>query len=240
MKILALIFVLLCSPAFAQIKLYEQRTATYIGFLNARVDDSGRVIADASSKPTLASTQSSIVVEQSKPYKWLTVEAEKFPTLEIVVELESVDASNWKFPDSTQPGRYRVTATAFDPELGPAKKRITVDVGSVPPQPDDPPKPDIPPVTDLTGLSLESRKALAAYTQAMAADMKTLAADTRAGKVKTVSEASAANNLADLASRIAFKKTMAKWMEPRLGSSDLRPDAAQVFEEIALGFGSLK
>ena len=110
----ALAFLLLCSPVQAQIKLFEQRTASYVGFLNPTVAN-GIVYADAASKPQLSTTQSVIVVTQERPYKWLTVEAEKFPTLEIVVELDRVSDTEWKFPDSAQPGRYRVTASAFDP-----------------------------------------------------------------------------------------------------------------------------
>ena len=146
----ALVSVLLCSPAFAQIKLSEQRTSSYVGFINPSVAN-GIVYADAASKPQISTTQSVILVTQDKPYKWITVEGEKFPTLEIIVELDKISATEWKFPDSTQPGRYRVTAEAFDEITGPIKKRITVEVGGTPKPDPEPPKPDPNDVVPIPG-----------------------------------------------------------------------------------------
>lgn len=136
-----------CQLAVAQVKLAEVKLNTYIGFENPRVVD-GVVVAGPNSKPSLASSVSLITVDKPDSYKFGEIEAERIPSFEIV-ELESVDGG-YRFPTDATPGSYRVTYRAFDPERGPATKRITVEVGGA--KPVDPIVPPVQPKDDLARL----------------------------------------------------------------------------------------
>lgn len=219
--------------AHAQIKLAETKIQTYVGFENPRVVN-GVLLAGPNSKPMLANVVSLITVEKAVEYKYFEVEAERIPSLE-TADLEEVEGG-YRFKEGTPPGTYRVTARGFDPERGMANKRLTVEVTPAPtPGPVDP----IPDNT-LSAVSKESREALKVLVGGMAANFDTLAAETKAGKFKTVLEAGARSDALDLSARGVFKQAMAKVMQPKLGSDVLPGDAAQTFTDIAIGFKGVR
>lgn len=102
------------------------------------------------------------------------------------------------------------------------------------------PAPPTPPAPVVETVKDESAAAMRSFVQSMASNFDTLAADTKAGKYKTVIDASASANQLDLAARNSFKRAMAKVMEPKLGSGELPADAAQTFSDIAAGFRGIK
>jgi len=140
-----LAFALLCSPCFAQIKLSEQKTQSWVGFDNPTVAN-GIVYSGPRSKPVLASTQSLIVVDYTG-YDFLTLWAERIPTLERAT-LEQVSGGYW-FPSTATAGKYRVLAIATAPAKAPAVESLVVDV-AIGPQPDPGPEPDPDPTPPPT------------------------------------------------------------------------------------------
>ena len=146
---IALVWVLLCSSAFSQIKLSEQKTQSWVGFDNPTVAN-GIVYSGPRSKPVLAGTQSLIVVDYTG-YEFLTMWAERVPTLERVT-LEQVTGGYW-FPSTAMAGKYRVLAIATATGKAPSIESLVVEVGGVdPPKPDpDPPKPDPNDVVPIPG-----------------------------------------------------------------------------------------
>jgi len=141
----ALALVFICSPCFAQIKLSEQKTQSWVGFDNPTVAN-GIVYSGPRSKPVLASTQSLIVVEYAG-YDFLTMYAEKIPTLERIT-LEQVSGGYW-FPSTTAAGKYRVLAIATAPSKAPAIESVVVDVAGVEPSPEPGPTPEPPTPSDV-------------------------------------------------------------------------------------------
>jgi len=92
------------------------------------------------------------------------------------------------------------------------------------------------PIESGGGVSAETRAAIKTYLKSTADSFDTLAAETKAGKYKTVLEAGAASEAKEKQARDAFKQAMAKIMEPKLGSEDLPKDAPATFSSIADGF----
>ena len=102
------------------------------------------------------------------------------------------------------------------------------------PTPDPTPTP-APNVVDAQ-LANGSEIAAKTFLQRMADDMDAIAGELKSGKVKTVSQAAAANIEKDKLVREQFKKDMAKLMQPRLGNADLKPEQSTIFNDIGAGF----
>lgn len=100
------------------------------------------------------------------------------------------------------------------------------------------PDPSPTPAPNVVDAQLANGSTLAAKTflQRMADDMDAIAGDLKAGKVKTVSQAAAANVEKDKLVRDQFKKDMATLMQPRLGNADLKPEQSTIFNDIGAGF----
>lgn len=160
---IALVFwLLLCSPVFSQIKLSEQKTQSWVGFDNPSVSN-GIVYSGPRSKPTLASTQSLIVVDYTG-YEFLTTWASRVNTGERVA-LEQVSGGYW-FPSTASPGKYQVLAIATAANKAPAIESIVVDVGGVQPQPDPTPQPPVPPTpSDVVPIPGDGLRVLIIYEQ---------------------------------------------------------------------------
>lgn len=103
---------------------------------------------------------------------------------------------------------------------------------------DSAPIPDPTPAPNVVDAQLANGSTLAAKTflQRMADDMDAIAGELKAGKVKTVSQAAAANVEKDKLVRDQFKKDMALLMQPRLGNADLKPEQSTIFNDIGAGF----
>jgi hypothetical protein len=160
--------------------------------------------------------------------------ARRFVVVGGVVQIESADVvatgvRSWQIKGT---GTYGIEVVAFDPVNGIERKSSEVTI-----EEDKPIDPDVVP---LTGLQKEARDALRLLAANMANDMKQLSLAIDQGKYKTVIDASAANNVADEATRTVFKRAMGKAMQPLLGSGALPVDSPKVFSDIAVGFGAVK
>lgn len=215
-----------------QVKLSQETEQTWVGFDNPRIVN-GNVVTGPKSKPTLASSETKIVVAGADEYKWRDVECERIPSLEFV-ELAEV-AGGYTFPKDTPLGQYRIALRLYDPTLQPLSKRLTVDL-----KPVDPFTPVVPDVGQ--GLPAEARKAIVALAQSMAKDMIVVADGIKAGTIKTTEDVKLLNKKQDENGRTAFKEAMRQIMEPKLGTvvGPLVPEAETVFRNIATGFGSVK
>lgn len=100
------------------------------------------------------------------------------------------------------------------------------------------PDPTPTPAPNVVDVQLANGSTLAAksFLQRMADDMDAIAGELKAGKVKTVSQAAAANVEKDKLVRDQFKKDMATLMQPRLGNADLKPEQSTIFNDIGAGF----
>jgi hypothetical protein len=227
-----IVFLLLASSAFGQIKLSQEISQTWVGFESPQVVN-GVVIAGSNSKPTLANTTTTIRVETAVEYKFSQLKATRLPSLE-KISLERIE-DGWRFKPSAPAGMYAVEYLAFDPEKGIASEEITVELKPVSPEPITP-----APVDPLAGLQGESRAVMAAFVAAMANDMDAVAVEVEQGRARTVAEVSAVNVQRDIVTRNRFKADMARMMEPRLGNAALPPTAKQTFNDIAAGFRSVR
>lgn len=233
-----LTILLLCVPCCdlqAQIKLSESKLQTWSGFENPAIVN-GRVVSGPASKPKLESVETTISVETAVRYKFAQVKALRLPTLEKITLEPTADGTGFRFRQGTPDGTYRIEYLAFDPDKGIASEEITVVLesgGQLPVVP-DPITPDIP------NLSKEARKAMASFVAGMASDMQSVSKEIASGQLKTVLDVSGFNVKRDIDTRNTFKKTMATILEPRIGNAALPTDAAKVFSEVSIGFGSVK
>lgn len=235
MKSILLCVLIAIVPAIAlgqgQVKLSQETEQTWVGFDNPRIVN-GNVVTGPKSKPTLASSETKIVVAGADEYKWRDVECERIPSLEFVELAEVV--GGYTFPKDTPLGQYRIALRLYDPTLQPLSKRLTVDL-----KPVDPFTPVVP---DVEGLPAESRKAIVGLVQSMAKDMSLIADGIRSQTIRTTDDVKNINVKQDEAGRKAFKEAMRSIMEPKLGTAvgPLVPEAETVFRNIATGFGSVK
>jgi len=140
-------WLLLCVSCYGQIKIAEQKTQSWVGF-DEPVVVNGIVQSGPKSKPVLAGTRSIIVVDYTG-YEFITMYAEKIPSLERV-NIEQAEGGYW-FPSTIVNGKYRVLAIATATAKAPSIESLVVDVGGVVPDPQkpdpipvpDPPKPDV-------------------------------------------------------------------------------------------------
>ncbi len=220
-----------CKIGDCQIAITTQQAKSMTGLVNSRVVG-GVVILDESSKPIVCSV---CLVKVVTPAKFVDVAARRFAIASNgVVQIESATVTNIGTREYLLAGlgAYQLEVVAFDPVNGIERKSIDITMGES--EPIEPPKPV------LSGVAKASGEALAALAQGMAGDMKSLSVDIKNGKYKTVIEASAASNVADEQTRTTFKRSMGAIMQPKLGSGTLPTDAAKTFEDISLGFGSVK
>jgi len=137
---LALLFVSpLCSLVQGQIDLSFTTATALEGVKSPRIVGD-RILIGTDSKPTSTTVA---IVKAITDYKFLDIEAYK--SLDEIVVLEKLDSENeWLVVGS---GTITVTALAFDPEKGIAKKRIKIELSPTPPGPDPgpDPTPDVPP-----------------------------------------------------------------------------------------------
>jgi hypothetical protein len=233
--------ILLCAlvaivPAIAfgqgQVKLSQETEQTWVGFDNPRIVN-GNVVTGPKSKPTLASSETKIVVAGADEYKWRDIECERIPSLEYI-ELSEVPGG-YTFPKDTTAGQYRIALRLYDPTLQPVSKRLTIDL-----KPLDPFTPVVPDIN--SGLAADARKVMVALVQSMAKDMTVIADGIKAGSIRTTDDVKNLNVKQDEAGRNAFKAAMKALMEPKLGTAvgPLVPEAEPVFRNIAIGFGSVK
>lgn len=229
--LVSLLFIPCCDQvAQAQIDLSFTKAKSLVGATNPRVVGD-RILIDDDSRPTVVDVAIIRVNSQEKT----RLKARK--SLFEAVELTKLTDSEYLLIGD---GDYLVEANSenYEREL-----KVTIKPGPpLPPKPDDPVTPDDPDVPDdsLTVISKESRRAMQDFVQQMAVDMDSLSAEVQAGRVKTMLEASAFSTPKDVATRTVFKQSMAKVLEPKLGSAELPTDAATVFTEVATGFRSVK
>lgn len=221
-RFIALLLCLMPSMAFAQIDLSYVKAKSIVGATSPRIAGD-RILIAADSKPQVVTV--AIITVKSKPGELVSVFAWK----SMEEEAELIQLSPTEFMLAGE-GRYLVHAISVSSK---ANKWVEVDASPVDPEPD-------PPVDPLAGLSKESRDAVVGFVQGMGSDFEKLAEDAKSGKVKTVLEASAANNNADQATRAKFKESMGKIMAPKLGTGQLPADAPQTFQSIAKGFKAVK
>lgn len=226
---LLLLFTASCNPCFGQISLSETKVQVVSGLVAPQVVGDA-IIIGAESKPVVVSA-SLIEVKGKEKYADFDIEAENVTNFSLA-EMQPVDDTHWLLRGT---GKYRVSAIAFGPSLG--KDRLIVELTNEPPKPPAPPDPT---PGELSQVSKDSRAAMQAFVQSMAGNFDQLASETRLSKFKTVLDASNAANSLDVLSRSQFKAAMAKVMQPKLGSAELPADAAQTFEEIAIGFKGVK
>lgn len=215
-----------------QVKLSQETEQTWVGFDNPRIVN-GNVVTGPKSKPTLASSETKIVVAGADEYKWRDIECERIPSLEFI-ELAEV-AGGYTFPKDTPTGQYRIALRLYDPVLQPIAKRLTVDL-----KPIDPFTPVVPDIGQ--GLSADARKVMVGLVQSMAKDMVAIADGIKGGTIRTTDDVKTINVKQDEAGRNAFKASMKALMEPKLGTAvgPLVPEAESVFRNIGIGFGSVK
>lgn len=222
-----LLFLASCNPCcFAQIELSSSAVQVVSGLDNPRIVG-GVVMFDGPSKPSI---QPAALVETKPPEKAVAVAALQIPSFEPGA-INKVGDNSWLLVGT---GSYLVIAS------GPSELRyLKVELGPTPAPPEpDPPTPPPPSPDTLSPVAKSSREAMQRFVQSMAGNFEQLAKDTP--KYKTVLEASTAANALDVISRNQFKAAMAKVMEPKLGTTDLPADAAQTFNEIAIGFKGVK
>lgn len=221
-----LVFFASCQPlCFAQIELSKSDVQVLTGLQNAQVIG-GSVVFDADSKPAISPA---VIIEAKPTDKATSLAALQIPTFEPGV-VNKVGDNRWLLVGT---GSYLVIAS------GPSElKHLKVELGPTPapPEPVDP----VPTPDDLSPVAKDSRAAMQVFVQSMAGNFNQLASEARLNKFKTVLDASNAANSLDVISRNHFKAAMAKVMQPKLGSGDLPADAAQTFEQIAIGFKGVK
>ncbi len=226
----ASIVLLLASTAQAEITIQMSQAKSLTGLSGARVV-AGVVLFAADSKPTLATVA---IVKVTSPAKFVDVSARRFAVRDGIVQVESATVAELetRVYMISGSGSYNFEVVAFDPVTGIDRKTIELKIA----EPDTP----IDDGAVLTGVAKESRSAIIGLMQGMASDMQRIADAAKTGQLKTVTEASNANNDLDAKTRNLFKANMAKIMQPKLGSGALPADSSQVFLDIAKGFGGVK
>jgi hypothetical protein len=224
------VLLLLVSTAQAEITIQTSQAKSVTGLSGARVV-AGVVLFSADSKPTLATVA---IVKVTSPAKFVDVSARRFAVRDGIVQVENATVSELETRVYliSGSGTYNVEVVAFDPVSGIDRKSQEVKIA----EPDSP----IDDGVVLSGVAKESRSAIVSFVQGMAADMQAIANQAKSGQVKTVIEASAANNELDVKTRNLFKSNMAKIMQPVLGSGQLPTNAPLIFNDISKGFGSVK
>jgi hypothetical protein len=136
-----LLFLLLCSTTQAQINLTYTKAKALVGITNPQqVGD--RILVGADSLPSISNV---VIIKATTTAKFLKLRARA--SLFQTVELEKIGTDEWLL---TQPGKYAIEATSFDPDKGIDEKTIEVVLdGKVPtpptPEPDPTPTPPNPP-----------------------------------------------------------------------------------------------
>lgn len=235
MRFLLVLFTsfLLTAPCFGQIKLTEEKIQTWTGFENPIVVN-GTITAGPNSKPVLSSITTTIKVETAIDYKFTQMKGRKIPGLTRIT-LEATDFG-YQFKPGTPPGTYQLEYLAFDPEKGIASEEITVELKEIGPTP-TPPLPEDP-EDPLEGLAGETRAVVVNFVQDMANNYKILS--NTSSEFQTVTQAATKAVALDLESRNKFKDEMGKIMKPALGSDVLPANVSDIFNQISLGFGSIK
>lgn len=222
---------LLCtSVCQAEITIQTSQAKSLSGLTGPRVV-AGVVLFASDSKPIVANVA---IVKITSPAKFVDVTAKRFSVVDGVVKVDSasvteLDTRVYMIAGS---GAYNVEVVAFDPVTGIDRKSVELKIA----EPEQP----IDDGVVLSGVAKESRSAIVAMVQGMASDMQKVSDAAKSGQVKTVIEASSANNELDVKTRNLFKANMAKIMQPKLGSGVLPADSPQVFSDIAKGFGGVK
>lgn len=221
-----LVFFASCQPlCWAQIELKQTKVQVVSGLSNPQVVGDA-VIISGDSKPVISPA---VMIDATPADKATSLAALQIPTFEPGV-VNKVGDNRWLLVGT---GSYLVIAS------GPSElKHLKVELGPTPapPEPVDP----VPTPDDLSPVAKDSRAAMQVFVQSMAGNFNRLASETRQAKFKTVMDASTAANSLDVLSRNQFKAAMAKVMQPKIGSGDLPADAAQTFEQIAIGFKGVK
>lgn len=220
-RALAILF-LLQSVCVAQIDVAVTKSLELTGVKAKVVGD--RVFVSTDAIPKLVEVAS---ISVTSPAKFVRVRA--FKSLFEQAQITKLTESEYLL--SGEPGRYAIEVMTFDPTNGIDERSVEVSIGS---------SPSPEPAVELTKTAREVRTVAVGLMASMSADFAKLADDTKSGKFKTVIDASNASNVADASTRAAFKQSMAKIMEPLLGSTNLPPTAAVTFQEISNGFKAVK
>lgn len=242
----------LIATGFSQFDLSVGKVKELKGITAPRIVGTRIIVGEDSANPSIG--QSAIIKVRS-PFEFVELDLERDGE---EVDAEQISESKKTTDDGrvetttewivTGDGEYKVTARGFDRNLGIKKSKSTFVLGPPKPKPDPGPPTPGPtpgpaptPVDNLTSkLATDSRDAMVAYSQAVARDCETMATEIRAGKYKTVIEASNAYVSLDTISRAAFKQSMNRIMQPKLGNSVLPTDAAETFVNMAQGFKAVK
>lgn len=222
-------FLLLCSVACGQVTVEVRQILSGVTGLETIGD---KVFVSPDSKPVVESVgfvDLGKLPASPQSIKVIVTDAQRKP-----VSTDKISSSQWIIRGE---GHVWIDARVIDlPSQFLLDESLELELpAKLPPKP-DPGKP----VDPLAGLQGESRKVMATFVQGMAADMDAMAVDIQSGKLKTVLDASAANNTRDIQTRSIFKQSMARLMEPKLGSGNLPQDAPKTFADIASGFRSVK
>jgi hypothetical protein len=124
-----LVFATCCSIADAQIELSYTKAKSLTGITNPKQVGT-RILVGADSQPTIANVA---IIKATTPAKFLKLRART--SLFQSVELEKISNTEWLL---SQPGKYAVEATSFDPEKGIDEKTIEITLDGSPEPPPEP------------------------------------------------------------------------------------------------------
>lgn len=135
---------LLCNSLFAQIEL-QVKPVTVIANVESPELFGSQLLVGEKSQPT---KQNALLITASGEYQSIEVEAETKPNFDFADLIRAPNRPNdWLLIGA---GKFRISAYAYDPKKGQARKRIDVDLGPHPDSDPDPgPSPDPPKPIDL-------------------------------------------------------------------------------------------
>jgi hypothetical protein len=233
-NLILILLMLIISPAYAQLKMTELKTQVWTGFDNPVLGSNGELTTGPDSKPVVK-LSTKYAFDAAIPYKFYRLKVERIPLGEKIAVEKAPDSETYWFRSGATAGKYKFAYDGFDPEKGFIDDEWIVDYNPSTPPPVGPVDPVIPDDI-LNGLSLESNKIFNVFTTAMANDMRTIAQEIKAGKIKTMLELGARGNVLDLATRTNFKMSMGKVLQPLLGDAVLPQNADLIMLQVATGF----